>query len=108
MDWREMASRQTFDLPPAVPGAGGRGWFDLFGGAWSAGSRIGDGAAGNGGLELEEEVGKAEVGWVDDWDGMVDRRRGWVIAGAWALAVGVECVPLSTSYPPFSSQSTAS
>lgn len=72
---------------------------DMFGGAWSGGSKIGAGAAGNGGLELEEEVGKGEVAWVSEWDGMVDRKRGWVIAACWGLAVGVEYVPLPPSAP---------
>lgn len=70
---------------------------DMFGGAWSGGSKIGAGAAGNGGLELEEEVGKGEVAWVSEWDGMVDRKRGWVIAACWGLAVGVEYVSLPPS-----------
>jgi hypothetical protein len=90
MDWREMAARPTFDLPATAKSGGRGGWMDMFGGAWSGGSKIGAGAAGNGGLELEEEVGQAEVRWVDAWDGMVDRRRGWVIAGAWGAAVLVE------------------
>ena len=62
MDWREMAGR------PTVRGMQiGEKWW-----AWSGGKRIG-------------------YGWKDDqWDGMIDPIRGWIIAFCWLVACSAE------------------
>lgn len=66
----------------------------MFGGAWSGGKIVGPGAAGNaGGHDDEDEVGDGfERDWIHEWDGTVDSKRGWVIAGAWAITACAEYV----------------
>ena len=68
MDWRQMAGRPTvgaFQLDP----------WEMLNSVWSGGKQVG-----------------SEGGEARKWDGKIDFRRGWVIAAAWLLACGAECV----------------
>jgi hypothetical protein len=123
MDWREMAGRQTLprgkglgDWLEGVAWSGGK----VVGGSGAANS----GGGGKSGYEEKRGLSEKEAGlgeglvrlggegggavWVMraeevfssqardwEWDGIVDPRRGWIIAGAWSIACVVECVALS-------------
>lgn len=94
MDWREMASRPTFSAPVGSSGHGekedghDRTWMELFGGAWSGGRKVSG-----------DEDDKNSEDWIGGWDGRIDRRRGWLLAGCWAVASCFECVSRRSSRP---------
>lgn len=82
MDWREMASRPTVGL-----GIGGGGWNPFESGNVLDANSIDAPHNGLGGWKASVR----KSGWGPALGGL-DLRRGWVIAVAWMVASGVECV----------------
>ena len=67
MDWRELASRPTIHTAQ-------RSWSSWHS-VWSGGKEVGSGSH-----------------LAGQWDGLVDPRRGWIIAVCWIAASGAEYV----------------